>query len=147
LWWNEQNGDATTLAYLTGRRAPVVRRRVVKWSPGQFPQRHIYTVEGRGIARATSVASRSDLERKRAVMALSIVKCFMFGLLIFSAFAWADERADRAAIQSIVDALNDYMPDGGQRQVSALFTEDANQSPAFRVWTEGSFPRTHRGRK
>ena len=35
-----------------------------------------------------------------------IMKCFMCGLLIFSAFARADERTDRVEIQGIIDALN-----------------------------------------
>jgi hypothetical protein len=71
----------------------------------------------------------------------------MCGLLIFSAFAWADERTDRVEIQGIIDALNNYVPDGGQQQVSVVFMNDAHQLahlsgldrrlvPANRPWSE-----------
>jgi len=54
---------------------------------------------------------------------------------------WPDAR-----IQGIIDALNNYVPNGGQ-QHSALFANDAdNQLARLLVWTEGSFPQTHRGR-
>jgi len=77
----------------------------------------------------------------------------MCGLLIFSAFAWADERTDRVEIQGIIDALNNYVPDGGQQQVSALFTNDANNQlarlrdldrrlvPANTPWSEVTRPK------
>ena len=58
------------------------------------------------------------------------MKWLMCGLLIFSAFARADERTDRVEIQGIIDALNNYVPDGGQHQVSALFTSDADNQLA-----------------
>ena len=53
------------------------------------------------------------------------MKWVIFGLLVFSAFARADERTDRIAIERIVDALNDYKSAAGQQQVSTLFTADA----------------------
>ena len=43
---------------------------------------------------------------------------------MLSACAWADERTDQAAIQRVVDALNDYKS-GRSRQASDLFTSDA----------------------
>jgi hypothetical protein len=55
----------------------------------------------------------------------SAMKWVIFGLLIFSAFARADERTDRLAIERIVDAPNDYKSGAGQQQVSTLFTADA----------------------
>lgn len=81
------------------------------------------------------------------------MKCFICGLLIFSTFTWADERTDRVAIQGIVDALNDYVPDGGQQHVSALFTNDADNQlarlsdldrrlvPTNTLWSEVTKPK------
>ena len=60
------------------------------------------------------------------MMTFPIMRCFICGLLIFSAFAWADERKDRAAIQGIIDVLNDDRTDGSQQRVLALFTNDAD---------------------
>ena len=77
----------------------------------------------------------------------------IFGLLIFSAFARADERTDRIAIERIVDALNDYDPGAGQQRVSTLFTADAENQlsglseldqrliPAGTPWSEVTKPR------
>lgn len=81
------------------------------------------------------------------------MKWLMCGLLIFSAFARADERTDRVEIQGIIDALNNYVPDGGQHQVSALFTSDADNQlarllgldrglvPANTPWSELTRPK------
>ena len=81
------------------------------------------------------------------------MKWLMCGLLIFSAFARADERTNRVEIQGIIDALNNYVPDGGQQQVSALFTGDADNQlarlldldrglvPANTPWSELTRPK------
>jgi hypothetical protein len=50
---------------------------------------------------------------------------FAIGVLaMLSACTWADERTDQAAIQRVVDALNDYKS-GRSRQASDLFTSDS----------------------
>ena len=41
-----------------------------------------------------------------------------------------DERMDQVETQGIIDALNNYVPDGGQQQVSAPFTNDADNQLA-----------------
>ena len=75
------------------------------------------------------------------------MKWLMCGLLIFSAFARADERTDRLEIQGIIDALNNYGPmEANSKSQLFLRTMPTTNSPAFWVWTDGSFPQTHRGR-
>ena len=60
---------------------------------------------------------------------------------------------DQVEIQGIIDALNNYVPDGGQQQVSALFTNDADNQlarlsgldrrlvPANTPWSEVTRPK------
>lgn len=67
----------------------------------------------------------SALKGNERLWHCSAMKWVIFGLLIFSPFARADERTDRLAIERIVDALNDYKSGAGQQQVSTLFTADA----------------------
>ena len=69
-------------------------------------------------------------------------------LLLISAFAWADETADRSAIQTVVEALN---ADSG-KPASSLFTADADSdlsrlpdldrrlTPADAPWSEVTKP-------
>jgi hypothetical protein len=76
---------------------------------------------------------------------LRIALCF----LILSAFAWADERADRNAIQAVVEALNT----NEKMATPSLFTADADSQlarlsdldrmllPANSPWSEVTKPR------
>lgn len=65
--------------------------------------------------------------------------------LLFVACAWADEAADRTAIESVIHALNDSQPGSSAR--SSLFTADADHDldrrlhPSDRPWSEATAPR------
>jgi ketosteroid isomerase-like protein len=54
------------------------------------------------------------------------MRSLLCAFLAFTALARADERADRAAIQTVVEALNSARSADDQRAVAALFTEDAD---------------------
>jgi len=44
--------------------------------------------------------------------------------LVFAALSWADEAADRAAIERVVGALNTDRTGAGQGRIASLFTTD-----------------------
>lgn len=70
------------------------------------------------------------------------VSCILF--LIVSC-AWADEAADRAAIERVIGAFNETQPGSNAR--SSLFTADADNElnhrlqPSDRPWSEATAPR------
>jgi hypothetical protein len=54
------------------------------------------------------------------------MKSIVCALLAFAALAWADERADRAAIQGVVEALANDQAGGSPKAAAGLFTDDAD---------------------
>jgi len=82
------------------------------------------------------------------------MKSVVCGLLAFAALGWADERADRAAIQAVVEALAKDQAGGGQKGTAGLFTDDADNQlsrlsdldrrlpqPGGEPWSEVTAPR------
>ena len=68
-------------------------------------------------------------------------------LLPFAAMGWADEAADRIAIDRVIAALNESFPAEDVSSQARLFTSDADAREIARLlnlsgrWTESSTPR------
>ena len=82
------------------------------------------------------------------------MKTIIWISLVFAALSWADEAADRTAIERVIGALNAERAGAGQKRVAGLFTADAENEldrlskldrwlvqASDRPWSEVTTPR------
>jgi hypothetical protein len=82
------------------------------------------------------------------------MRAILCASLVFAAIGWSDERTDRRAIQSVVEALNAGQAGEGQKHVANLFTGDADNQldrlsdldrrmlpSSHKPWSEVTIPR------